>query len=206
MVGTGHDGELWNADGVELLVDPLHDRSAAPDADDRHVIVTAAGDVLEARGAGAGEDRSIVMGSTVAVTTQGTVNSGAPASGYRVVAAVPWSGIGTAPAAGAVLGLDLALNDLDGTMLTSADWAAEKPFAQPLGWRAITLAAPAASGMPSDGVGGNGAGPEAGGGNVAPGSVHAGCSLGGGDGAPSLLCLVGVAALFVVRRRQRPMV
>ncbi len=175
VIGTGHDGELWNGDGVELMLDPLDTRALAPGSDVRHVVVNAAGDLLEARGAGANEDRSITMGSTYAVTTNGTVNSGAPAVGYRVILAVPWSGIGASPSAGMVLGADVALNDLDGTQLSSADWAGVTPFAQPSRWNAVQLAAAATGGQPGDGTGGN-TGPE-----DAPGSgggVHHGCSLG----------------------------
>jgi MYXO-CTERM domain-containing protein len=196
VIGTGHDGELWNADGVELMLDPARDQSATPDADDRHLIVTAAGDVLEARGAGAGEDRSFVIGAATAATMQ--------AGGYRVLVAVPWSGIGVAPAPGMVIGADLALNDLDGAQLTSADWAVVTPFAQPARWNAIMLSAATAAGTPSDGVGGNGAGGSDGTGGLgaAPGATHGGCGVGGdGDGGTPWLVLVVLLAL--VRRRQR---
>jgi hypothetical protein len=202
VIGTGHDGELWDADGVELLLDPTHAKSATADASDRHLIVTVAGDVLEARGAGAGEDRSFVIGATTVVTTQGTVGSGMPATGYRVVAAVPWSGLGVTPAAGLVLGADLALNDLDGTQLTSGDWAGITPFAQPIRWNAIALSAAAngEGGTPSDGSGGNGATPSSDG---MPGSAHVhGCAIGApADAAPSTLAILVVA--LALRRRGR---
>jgi len=178
VIGSGPDGELWNGDGVELMLDPLHARAAVPGSDVRHVVVNAAGDLLEASGAGAGEDRSLAMGSTYAVTTDGVVNSGAPAVGYRVIVAVPWSGIGVTPSAGMVLGADVALDDLDGTQLSSSDWATVTPFAQPARWNAVQLAASSAGGQPGDGTGGNADGPADAPGTV--GGAHHGCSIGAG--------------------------
>ena len=203
-IGSGHDGELWDADGIELMIDPTHARAATPGLDDRHVVVTAAGDLLEARGAGANEDRSVVMGSTYGVNTNGTVNSGAPAVGYRVVAAVPWSGIGVQPAAGALMGLDVALNDLDGTSLASGDWAGVTPFAQPIAWNTVQLAAAAGGGDPSGGVGGNAAGGGDGaGGNGA--TMHAGCAVavGGADANGGLGWSLVLLALALVSWRRR---
>jgi MYXO-CTERM domain-containing protein len=201
VIGTGHDGELWDADGVELLFDPLRERSASTDMSDRHLIVTAAGDELEARGAGASEDRSFVIGATTVVTTQGTVGSGMPASGYRVVAAIPWSGLGVTPAAGLVLGADLALNDLDGTQLTSGDWAGITPFAQPIRWNAIELAAGSGGGTPSDGIGGNGA---TAGNADTPGAARThGCAVGAGADAPSSPWVVALLVGVIACRRRR---
>jgi MYXO-CTERM domain-containing protein len=202
-IGTGHDGELWNADGVELMIDPTHARPPTAGPDDRHVVVTAAGDLLEARGAGANEDRSVAMGSTFAVTTQGTVNSGAPAVGYRIVAAVPWSGIGVQPMAGALVGIDVALNDLDGTQLASNDWAAVRPFAHPILWNTVQLAAAeAGGGDPAGGVGGNAAGGGDGtGGNGS--TVRAGCGVAPDDAASASGLVFVVLALLGISRRRR---
>jgi MYXO-CTERM domain-containing protein len=189
------------------MIDPTHARPATAGLDDRHVVVTAAGDLLEARGAGANEDRTVAMGSMFAVTTQGTVNSGAPAVGYRVVAAVPWSGIGVQPAAGALVGLDVALNDLDGTLLASNDWAAVTPFAQPIAWNTVQLAAAASGGDPSGGVGGvggNGVGDGDGSGGSGA-AMQRGCSAGGrADDAASAsgLALVVLALVAFARRRR----
>jgi MYXO-CTERM domain-containing protein len=204
VIGTGHDGELWDADGVELLLDPLRERTASADAGDRHLIVTAAGDELEARGAGAGEDRSFVIGATTVVTTQGSVGGSTPATGYRVVAAIPWSGLGVTPAAGLVLGADLALNDLDGTQLTSGDWAGITPFAQPIRWNALVLAASGDGATPSDGLGGNGA--TTGNDGTSGGAHIRGCAVGADTDAPSWAWIVALAVAAVARRRRRSFV
>jgi MYXO-CTERM domain-containing protein len=185
---------------VELLFDPLRERSAGADAGDRHLIVTAAGDELEARGAGASEDRSFVIGATTVVTTQGTVGSGMPATGYRVVAAIPWSGLGVTPAPGLVLGADLALNDLDGTQLTSGDWAGITPFAQPIRWNAIALAG-SNGGTPSDGIGGNGA--SAGNDDTSGGASRHGCAVGGDADATSWVWVLAFLVAALARRRHR---
>jgi hypothetical protein len=198
----GRDGELWDGDAVELMLDPLDGRALTAGTDVRHVIVNVAGDLLEARGAGAGEDRSVALGTSYAVTANGTVGSGTSV-GYRVIAAVPWSGLGVTPAAGLVLGGDVALDDLDGTALSAGDWAGVTPFAQPLRWHALQLAGSAAAGQPGDGTGGGvgGGGAEDQPGAAAPGG-H-GCSLGGAsDGASALASLwLSLVALALLGRR-----
>ena len=147
------------------------------------------------------------MGTSYAVTTDGTVNSGAPAIGYRVIMAVPWSGIGLTPVAGAVLGLDLGLDDLDGATLAANDWAAVTPFAQPIRWNSVQLAAPAGAG-PGDGTGGNAESGGATGGGAGANAMHAGCSLGaprplGSSGAGAAIVLVfAMVALATCRRRR----
>ena len=192
VIGTGPDGELWNGDGVELLLDPQHARALTPGSDARHVVVNEAGDLLEASGAGAGEDRSLAMGSTYAVTTT--------SGGYRVILAVPWSGIGVTPSAGMVLGADVALNDLDGTQLASADWAGVTPFAQPIRWNSVQLAAAANGGQPGVGGGGNVDGPAAEGG----GEGHPGCAIAPGSrAADTTPMLFFVLPLFALSRRTR---
>ena len=214
-IGSGHDGELWNADSVELMIDPMRARAATPGPDVRHVIVSATGDLLEADGAGSGENRAVTMGTSYAVRDDGTVNGGTPAVGYRVIMAVPWSGIGVVPAVGSVLGLDLALDDLDGTSLTSNDWAAITPFAQPIRWNAVQLGAPGGGapgdGAPGDGTGGNAESGGASGGAGAGGALHAGCSVsigardagGASSGAGAGALVVALLALAWLRERRR---
>jgi hypothetical protein len=133
VIGTGPDGELWNGDGIELMLDVNHDGMIDPG--DRHVIVNELGDLLEAR---AFDDRTLTMNSQVKVSITST--------GYRVELAVPWSGIGVTPSAGMKMGMDLALNNLDAAMtLTPRDWAGILPFAQPALWHPVELAAQTAS-------------------------------------------------------------
>jgi hypothetical protein len=186
---TGADGELWNADGIEVLLDPKHDRSATPDDDDRHVIITAAGDLLEAKRAGANEDRSLSMGTRYAVTDGAT--------GYHIVAAIPWSGIGVPPTAGMQLGIDLALNDLSSSGLTSADWVSMSPFAQPMRWKTLSLYGAAPGTAPADGEPGIG-----GGGTDAPPPAN-GCAYAGNGSGTGLFALVLLLLYASLRLRLR---
>jgi hypothetical protein len=144
VIGTGHDGELWNADGIELLLDPAKERTVAPDATDRHLIVTAQGDVRDAAGAGSTENTSFdITGLGVRATRDAT--------GYQIAVSIPWGPLGATPQVGLVMGGDLALNDLEATGLTSADWAQINPFAQPTRWNEIQLV----DSMGNGGTGGN---------------------------------------------------
>ncbi|MCB9788618.1 MAG: DUF4091 domain-containing protein [Deltaproteobacteria bacterium] len=137
--GSGDDGELWFADAIEVMLDPLWTATAAPDADDRHVIVSAAGDLLDAQGAGATEDRSLSMGITRAVTRFGILDDAASDIGYVVELAIPWTSLGITPAAGAVFGADLALNNATADTVVTADWAGLATYAQPAAWGIIQL-------------------------------------------------------------------
>ncbi len=138
----GRDGEVWNGDGVEIMLDPRLTRSSAPDADDRHLLVNANGDLADERGNAGAWDRSWTSNAAVAV-------SGAPGS-YSVEMAIPWSALGAAaPAAGAEMGIDLANNDLDlDGVLRQFDWAGLTRFAQPALWKhaRFDARAPACSG------------------------------------------------------------
>jgi hypothetical protein len=138
----GRDGETWNGDSVEVLLDLVGDRSAAPDADDRHLVVNASGDLTDEQGASGGWNRSWTSNAKVAV-------SGVPGS-YSVEMAIPWSSLGvSSPAAGKVIGIDLANNDLDADgVLRQFDWAGLSRFAQPSLWKKARLdgRAPACTG------------------------------------------------------------
>ncbi len=138
--GRGRDGELWDADGVELLLDPNADRTPSPTAADRHVVVTAAGDLLDAHGAGGDEDRSADLQVRHAVVRRGSLDDGPGDMGYTVEVAIPWASIGGgAPAAGRVLGGDLALNDATDGDLRVGDWVGLARFAQPSEWGDLAL-------------------------------------------------------------------
>ncbi len=138
----GRDGEVWNGDGVEVMLDPRSTRSAAPDADDRHLLVNANGDLADERGNAGAWDRSWTSNAAVAL-------AGVPGS-YSVEMAIPWSSLGVAaPAAGAEMGIDLANNDLDlDGVLRQFDWAGLSRFAQPALWKRVRFdaRAPACTG------------------------------------------------------------
>ena len=138
--GTGKDGPLWNADGVEVMLDPALTRTSSPDDDDRHVIVTAADDLLDAQGAGAGEDVTLDMDVTRYVAVDGTLGDDAPDSGWRVEMAIPWADLDLTPAGGLRFGADLALNDLDATGYATADLAGLAVYASPVDWAVFELA------------------------------------------------------------------
>jgi Carbohydrate family 9 binding domain-like/Domain of unknown function (DUF4091) len=125
----GRDGETWNGDGVEVLLDLLNTKTAAPDADDRHLVVNANGDLTDEKGNAGAWLRSWASNAKVAV-------AGVPGS-YGVEMAIPWSTLGiAAPATGKEIGLDLANNDLDADLvLRQFDWAGLTRFAQPKLWR-----------------------------------------------------------------------
>jgi uncharacterized protein (TIGR03382 family) len=127
------------------MLDPERARTVAPDMTDRHLIVTAQGDVRDASGAGSTENASFdIAGLAVRATPDAT--------GYQIAVSIPWSGIGATPSVGLVMGGDLALNDLDAGGLMYADWAQLSSFAQPARWNEIELVD--ATGGPG-GAGGN---------------------------------------------------
>jgi hypothetical protein len=141
FAGSGKDGPLYDADAIEILLDPLLERTPTPTDDDRQLIVSAAGDVYDARGAGATGDASFdFAGLAVRTRVDGTLNDALPDHGYRIVVAIPWAALGlSSVAAGQQLGLDLGLDNLDATGLSFADWAGVVPFAQPSAWPQVRL-------------------------------------------------------------------
>jgi acid phosphatase type 7 len=80
---TGTDAELWDSDSIELLLDPDRSKSAQPEPSDRHLIVSVLGDVLDAHGAGPGEDRSASFGAVLAAQYDGTLNDAASDAGSK---------------------------------------------------------------------------------------------------------------------------
>jgi hypothetical protein len=139
----GSDGEVWNGDGVEVMIH-LGAPATALSPSDFHVLANANGDVTDERGASWGWDRSWnLTPRQVSVVRK-------PSGGYTVEMAIPWANLGiAAPPAGTRIGLDLALNDVDmsGTSPRQVDWAGLTSFAQPGKWRTGRLeAVPACSG------------------------------------------------------------
>ncbi|MFI7602301.1 heparin lyase I family protein [Actinoplanes sp. NPDC049681] len=127
--GAGRDGEVWNGDGIELMIDRNTTRPALVDPDDYHLLVSATNALTDERGSAAGWDRSWNAGATSQVSRTST--------GYTVELTVPWSAIGGVPRTGSSFGLDLANNDTDSDQAAkpvSYDWAGLTRFAQPALW------------------------------------------------------------------------
>jgi len=130
----GRDGELWNGDSVELMLDTSVGASSAIGPSAFHLLVNANGDLTDERGTTAGTwDRSW--------TSSATYRAVRTAAGYDVELALPWSSIGIVPCAGQRLGVDVAVNDVDtaGGTPKPADWARLSRFAQPARWGIVTL-------------------------------------------------------------------
>jgi hypothetical protein len=132
----GPDGELWNGDGIEVMIDASANGALAPDRSDYHIGVNIFGDVRDERGSGGPDwDRSWTSGAQHAVTRTPT--------GYTVELAIPWSAMGIAPGSGTEVGFDVAVNDSDAAgEVKPFDWVGLTRFAQPARWGRLTLAAP----------------------------------------------------------------
>lgn len=132
----GRDGEVWNGDGVELMIDVANDKSAAPNANDYHILINVNGDVTDERGTASGTwDRSWTSSAAHIVARTST--------GYSVEVRVPWTSMGASPCAGALIGLDVATNDVQaaGQAPKPYDWSQLTRFAQPSLWGNLSLSA-----------------------------------------------------------------
>ena len=130
----GRDGELWDGDSVELMVDTSVGASSSIGPSAFHLLINANGDLTDERGTTAGAwDRSW--------TSNATYRRVRTSAGYDVEVALPWSSLGIAPCAGLRLGIDVASNDVDaaGGTPKPADWARLSRFAQPARWGIVTL-------------------------------------------------------------------
>jgi hypothetical protein len=126
----GLDGEIWNGDGVEVMIH-LGGASAALSASDFHVLANVNGDVTDERGSASGWDRSWNLSARLVSVARKA------SGGYTVEIAIPWADLGVAaPLAGTRIGLDLAHNDVDvpGAAPKQVDWAGLTSFAQPGKW------------------------------------------------------------------------
>jgi hypothetical protein len=129
---TGRDGELWDGDSVEVMLDRNATRPAAPNSSDYHVLVNTSNAVTDERGNSTGWDRSWTAGASATVLRT--------ADGYTVEIAIPWTALGGTPATGTTLGLDVANNDSDTAgSVTAYDWSHLTRFAQPQAWGTLTL-------------------------------------------------------------------
>jgi hypothetical protein len=143
--GRGEDGALYDADSIEVMLDPALARTALATLAQTQVIVSAANDKYDALGAGSTGDAAYdLAGLEWQATIDGTLDDQSSDRGYRVAMRIPWSSlmlpVNVAVAPGLVLGLDLALDNLDAAGLRYADWAGVEPFAQPSRWNQVRLA------------------------------------------------------------------
>src|SRR5262249_41942046 len=130
----GRDGELWDGDAVELMIDTSAGASSALGPSAFHLLINANGDLTDERGTASGTwDRSWTANATYRVVRT--------AAGYDVEMAVPWSSLGVVPCAGVRIGIDVAVDDVDvaGGTPKPADWARLSRFAQPARWGVVTL-------------------------------------------------------------------
>lgn len=137
--GAGRDGPLYDADSIEVMLDPQLVGGAQATSAMLQVIASVGGDVYDARGAGATGDASFdVPGLVVHAAADGTLNDSAADTGYRIAIALPWQ---ASVEPDHVLGIDLALDNLNANGLAAGDWAGIMPFAQPRFWRRARLVA-----------------------------------------------------------------
>jgi hypothetical protein len=130
---SGRDGEVWDGDGVELMLSRAASRAANPTPDDYHLLINVDGAATDERGTGTTWDRTW--------TAKASTSVGRTTGGYTVEVALPWSSVGGTPAAGSTLGLDVANNDSDTAgSVTPFDWAHLTHFAQPNAWGNLKLA------------------------------------------------------------------
>ncbi|MCB9730332.1 MAG: DUF4091 domain-containing protein [Deltaproteobacteria bacterium] len=137
---SGKDSvDLWQSDGVELLLDPALTLTSEPDGDDRHIILTVLGDVFDAAGAGDSANPAVDLGVVTAVMVQGAVGDAIADAGWSAELRIPWSALGVQPGVGEILGADLALNNAGAGGYVTNDWAGLDVYAQPSAWRRLRL-------------------------------------------------------------------
>jgi len=132
LPASGTEADLWNGDGVELMIDTANNRSATADLNDYHFIVTSSGQLADSRG---WSDYSYTSGATVQVASR--------SGGYRVELKIPFAALGVTPSTGKQLGFDVAFNsrDVAGGSISSKDFAGLTAFNDPEGWGTLILGA-----------------------------------------------------------------
>ncbi|GAA4831922.1 hypothetical protein GCM10023331_16490 [Algivirga pacifica] len=105
--------KLWEDDGIEVLFDPLHHRSAEWQEDDIAYHVSAANIIMDEKGMkGEQYDASWTGNAITAVKVKGTLNEEKSADwGYTVEMAVSWDELGVKPKKDTALGMTLCVND-----------------------------------------------------------------------------------------------
>ena len=135
--GTGRDGALYNADAIEVMLDPQLTKTPQATTNVFQIIGSVAGDLYDARGAGSTGDATFdIAGLDARAVVHGTLNDSSADTGYQIVIAIPWT---SAVAANQLIGVDLAVDNLGAAGLTFADWAGVQPFAQPQYWHQARL-------------------------------------------------------------------
>lgn len=129
---TGRDGELWDGDSVELMIDRYDTNPTAPTNTVYHLLVNTDGALTDETGTGSGWDRTWTANAQTAVTRTTT--------GYTVEIALPWNSMGPTPTTGDQIGLDIANNDSDTSgQAIPYDWSHLTRFAQPNLWGTMTV-------------------------------------------------------------------
>jgi len=138
--GTDEADSLHLDDSIEIYLDTEHNGGAAMQVDDYHFIINLNGALVDDQGTGSGKNYSWTSHINYAIDLDGTLNDDSDTdNGYVVEVAIPWSDIGGAPVTGEVMGLDLAVNDNDGTEVQSFDWCNIDSWAVPDGWGDMTF-------------------------------------------------------------------
>lgn len=137
--GSGRDGDLRRADGIEILLDPLLDRSERSDVNERQVVVNCAGELYEARGVGKGKNRRYDTKMKSAVVLHGTIGDMHADKGYDVELSIPWKVLGVAPGNGKRIGVNLVLNNANEEEVFSAGWAGIAGYDIPSYWNDLVL-------------------------------------------------------------------
>jgi len=138
--GTDEADPLHLDDSIEIYLDTNHNGGATMQVDDYHFIINLNGALVDDQGTGSGKNYSWTSHINYAIDLDGTLNDDSDAdNGYVVEVAIPWSDIGGVPVAGDIMGLDLAVNDNDGTAVRYFDWCNLSSWAVPDGWGNMTF-------------------------------------------------------------------
>lgn len=150
------------SDSIEIFLDVKGERTVLMDTNDYQFTVSRDGRRTTFKGSAAlaqappkpgpaplqPKDWGMNIPLTVAVS-DGPEAGPDGTSGYRIEVAVPWAAVGGAPAAGAEVDLDVAVNDLAPgadpeapPLVRSADWSGHALFESPSAWRRARLAPP----------------------------------------------------------------
>lgn len=117
--GYEKDGNLWEDNSLEFMVDILNDRGPRFQADDYKIFVNVAGTILDQKST----DRLFNYEWPFVVVVNGTINNPADTDGgYVIEVKLPWAmfGLTQAPAAGTTMGYEFQMNDRDAAGVRTA--------------------------------------------------------------------------------------